>query len=79
MTSQNTSSYLVPWQLFLLMFTVIIAVFINYYIVPVHVPGPMMHPLKYKVITGSFAFLIDLVSCMEKIFVFYFLTTIYVL
>ncbi|CAF1242860.1 unnamed protein product [Rotaria sordida] len=52
---------------FLLIITVIFAVFITHYIVFVRVPGPMIHPIKYKIITGTFAFILDISQLFESI------------
>jgi hypothetical protein len=65
MTSQN-SSRMGSFRIFLLIVTVILAVIIGRYYVPVHLPGPMVHPLKYKIITGTFGMILELVSCIEK-------------
>ncbi len=45
----------------------IVAVIIIRYIVPVRVPGPIAHPMKYKIITGSFALILDAVSGVNKL------------
>jgi len=37
------------------------------YIVPVRVPGPMMHPIKYKIVTGTFALILDIGRFFESI------------
>lgn len=50
----------------LLIITVILAVIIARYYVPVHLPGPMVHPWKYKIISGSFALILDLVSYIKN-------------
>jgi len=54
------------YQKVLLIITVILAVIIARYYVPVHLPGPMVHPWKYKIISGSFALILDFVSYMKK-------------
>ena len=42
--------------------------FINIrYILPVRVPGSMNHPIKYKIVTGSFALILDLVGVDHQI------------
>lgn len=50
----------------LLVITVILAVVIVRYYMPVHLPGPMVHPWKYKIISGTFAVVLDLVSNTEE-------------
>lgn len=55
MTSQVKSC-----RTLLLLITVILAILIVRYYIPVHLPGPMVHPLKYKIISASFALVFDL-------------------
>ena len=45
----------------LLLVTIVGAVLMARYIAPVRVPGPMAHPIKYKIVTGAFALVLDLV------------------
>ncbi|CAF3418280.1 unnamed protein product [Rotaria sp. Silwood1] len=66
MTYQNKSC--VPsLRSFLFIITVIFAFFITHYIIPVRVPGSMIHPIKYKIITGTFAFVLDFSQIFESI------------
>jgi hypothetical protein len=65
MTSDNNPR-MTSYQKVLLIITVILAVIIARYYVPVHLPGPMVHPWKYKIISGSFALILDFVSYMKK-------------
>ena len=65
MTSGNNSC-IASMRLVLVIFTVIAAFIITRYIVPVRVPGTMVHPIKYKIITGTFALMLDLVSDMKS-------------
>jgi hypothetical protein len=65
MTSHNNSRMSLCRKV-LLIITVILAVIIARYYVPVHLPGPMVHPWKYKIISGSFALILDLVSYMKN-------------
>jgi hypothetical protein len=51
----------------LLIITVILAVIIARYYVPVSLPGPMVHPWKYKIISGTFAFILEFVSNMKNV------------
>ena len=46
----------------LLLITVILAAIIARYYVPVRLPGPMVHPLKYRIISGSFGLILEFVS-----------------
>ncbi|CAF4058136.1 unnamed protein product, partial [Rotaria magnacalcarata] len=46
--------------------TIIFTAFVATYIVPVRVPGPMNHPIKYKIVTGAFAFLYDFSRFLES-------------
>lgn len=52
----------IPCRTLLILITVILAILIVRYYIPVHLPGPMVHPLKYKIISASFALVFDLVS-----------------
>lgn len=65
MTSEN-SSRMVSYRKILFIITVILAVIIARYYVPVHLPGPMVHPWKYKIISGSFAIILEFVSHIYK-------------
>jgi len=65
MTSHNNSRMSLCRKV-LLIITVILAVIIARYYVPVHLPGPMVHPWKYKIISGSFALILDLVSYIKN-------------
>lgn len=65
MTNDNNSR-MGSYRKILLIITVILAVIIARYYVPVHLPGPMVHPWKYKIISGSFAMILELVSQMKK-------------
>jgi hypothetical protein len=65
MTSDNNSR-IISYRKVLLIITVILAVIIARYYVPVRLPGPMMHPWKYKIISGSFALILDLVSYIKN-------------
>ena len=47
---------------YLLVLTMILAVIVGKYYMPIHLPGPMVHPWKYKIISGTFAIVLDLVS-----------------
>ena len=53
-------------QSFLLIIIMIFTFITIRYIVPVRVPGPMMHPIKYKIVTGTFALILDIVSDIKK-------------
>lgn len=62
----------------LLVIMMIFALISIRYIIPVRVPGPMTHPIKYKIVTGSFALILDIVGDDQQIrgrlsdsFVFY--------
>jgi hypothetical protein len=61
MTTDNNSR-MISYRKILLVITVILAVIIARYYAPVHLPGPMVHPWKYKIISGTFALVLDLVS-----------------
>jgi len=61
MTTDNNSR-MISYRKILLVITVILAVIIARYYVPVHLPGPMVHPWKYKIISGTFALVLDFVS-----------------
>jgi hypothetical protein len=55
------------FRTFILLITVILAIITARYYIPVRLPGPMAHPLKYKIITASFAFILDLVSYIQNV------------
>ena len=54
--------YLISSRTFLVILTALIGVITVRYYVPVHVPGPMVHPWKYRIISGTFALIFELVS-----------------
>ncbi|CAF0832623.1 unnamed protein product [Rotaria sp. Silwood1] len=58
---------MISFRTFLLIITVILAMIIARYFVPVHVPGPMVHPLKYRLICGCFALVLDVSRFLESI------------
>ncbi len=61
MTSENNLR-MRSFRKYIIIITVILAIIIVRYYVPVHIPGPMVHPWKYKIISGTFAFILELVS-----------------
>jgi hypothetical protein len=65
MASRNRSC-VVSLQSFILFIIMILAFISIRYIVPVRVPGPMTHPIKYKMITGTFALILDIVSDVNE-------------
>ena len=46
---------------------VIFTLIVVRYFAPARVPGPMVHPWKYKIISGMFSMIIDLVSAHNLI------------
>ncbi|CAF2396301.1 unnamed protein product [Rotaria sp. Silwood2] len=58
---------MISFRTFLLIITVIFAAIIARYYVPVHVPGPMVHPFKYRIICGSFALVLDVSRFLDSI------------
>ncbi|CAF2831762.1 unnamed protein product [Rotaria sp. Silwood2] len=75
MTDQNKSR-VTSLRSFLLIIALIFALFITHYIISVRVPGPMIHPIKYKIITGTFAFILDFSQFVELIFGIPYYTTL---
>lgn len=66
MTRRNRSCAISIQSCILIM--MMIFAFINVrYILPVRVPGSMNHPIKYKIVTGSFALILDLVGVDHQI------------
>jgi len=65
--TRHSNSRMGPFRTFILVITVILAIIIARYYIPVRLPGPMAHPLKYKIISGSFAFILDLVSYIQNV------------
>jgi hypothetical protein len=49
------------YQLYAFLWLTIIIVVIARYYRPIVVPEPMHHPLKYRVVAGTFALVLDLV------------------
>ncbi|CAF0963555.1 unnamed protein product [Adineta ricciae] len=47
--------------------TILLSVFIARYYIPVRSPGPMGHPWKYRIISGTFAFILDFTHFFEPI------------
>ena len=65
MASRNKSC-IASSQSFLFIIIMIFTFITIRYILPVRVPGPMMHPIKYKIVTGSFGLILDIVSNINK-------------
>ncbi|CAF3329707.1 unnamed protein product [Rotaria socialis] len=54
-------------QILLSIVTVILTAIIVQYYVAVRIPGPMVHPIKYRIISGTFAFILDISRFFESI------------
>ncbi|CAF3935605.1 unnamed protein product [Rotaria magnacalcarata] len=54
-------------RIFLSIVTVILTAIIVQYYVAVRIPGPMVHPIKYRIISGTFAFILDISRFFESI------------
>jgi hypothetical protein len=67
MTTENNSRMGSSSRKILLIITVILAVIIARYYVPVSLPGPMVHPWKYKIISGTFALILELSRFIQSI------------
>jgi len=64
--SSNTKLSMISNRKFSIVIFLLLASIIARYYVPVHLPGPMIHPWKYRIISGSFAFILEVVSENRK-------------
>jgi hypothetical protein len=53
---------------FLIVTSVILTLVVVRYFAPARVPGPMVHPWRYKIISSMFSMIIDLVSALSPIY-----------
>ncbi|CAF0938430.1 unnamed protein product [Adineta steineri] len=65
--TQHNSLRMKSFRVLPVFIIVILAVIIARYYVPVRVPGPMGHPWKYKIVSGTFALILDLSRFLESI------------
>ncbi|UJR28170.1 hypothetical protein I4U23_009423 [Adineta vaga] len=63
----HNHSHMVSFRTLILIIIVILSIFVARYYVPVHSPGPMAHPWKYRIISGTFAFILDVTRSLQSI------------
>ncbi|CAF0762933.1 unnamed protein product [Rotaria sordida] len=66
-TASHNNLRMISFRTFLLIITVILAVIIARYYVPVRIPGPMVHPLKYRIISAGFGLVLDISRFLDSI------------
>ena len=61
MATTYNHTRMMSFRSLVLVVTILLSVFIARYYIPVRSPGPMGHPWKYRIISGTFAFILEFV------------------